>query len=234
MEKDGKLEKVLIHVFSDEQFENRVGAVRPNPFPLPVNPESYSRSLRIDQNQAKGVGNEGTNTNYAGSQPEELRLEFLFDGTKTIEGYAYPDTEVKDQLKNFLDAVYTMNGEIHRPNFLQVQWGQLMFPCIVSNIDLNYTLFEANGDPLRVKVNATFVAYKSPKQRTAEEKKSSPDLTHIRQVTSGDRLDLMTYRIYKDSKYVLQAGKANNLTTIRQLRPGQELVFPPIDKTQEA
>ncbi len=234
MTTEGKLEKVMIRVFKDQNFKEKESSISPNPFPLPVNPESYSRSLRIMNNMEQGIGNEGTNPNFVAATPEELRLEFIFDGTDTIQGYSYLKQPVKQQLKNFIDAVYNMNGTIHRPNFLQIQWGQFVFSGTLSNLDLNYTLFEANGDPLRVKVNATFISYVAPKERTAKEGKTSPDLTHVRQTKAGDRLDLMTYNIYKDSKFFLQVGKANNLTSIRKLATGKEIVFPPIDKTQEA
>ncbi|MEL6813038.1 MAG: hypothetical protein AAFP76_17070, partial [Bacteroidota bacterium] len=123
-----------------------------------------------------------------------------------------------------------MNGEIHRPHFLQVQWGDFMFPCILSNLDLNYTLFKPNGDPLRIKVIATFLNYVAQKERTARERRRSPDLTHVRQVKADDRLDLMTHKIYKKSTYVTQIAWVNGLTSFRTLDAGSELTFPPLDK----
>ena len=131
-----------------------------------------------------------------------------------------------------MKAVYNMNGDIHRPHFLQVQWGKFIFPCILSNLDLTYTLFKPNGDPLRIKASATFLNYVAQKERVARERKKSPDLTHVRLVKGGDRLDLMTYKLYKDPNFVLQIAKANGLSTFREIRPGTELVFPPLDKTE--
>ena len=61
---------------------------------------------------------------------------------------------------------------------------------------------------------------------------SSPDLTHYRKGTAGDRLDLLTYKIYDDSKYVLQVASANGLTSFRNLRAGTDLYFPPFDKNE--
>ncbi len=132
-----------------------------------------------------------------------------------------------------MNTVYNMNGEIHRPHFLCVQWGEFLFPCILSNLDLNYTLFKPNGDPLRIKASATFLNYVAQQERVARERKESPDLTHVRMVKGGDRLDLMTHRIYKDPKYVTQVARANGLSSFRKINPGVELVFPPLDKTEE-
>lgn len=232
MEKlSGQLEKVRILAYEDEALQK---AVNPEGFELPVNPENFSQTFKVALEESQGQGAQGNNPNYSMTEPEELKFQFIFDGTGTIEGYKAPNKQesVKDQLKIFMDLVYNMNSDIHRPNFLQVQWGQLMFPCLLSNLDLNYTLFEPNGDPLRVKVNASFKKHISQKERVAREKKKSPDLTHVRQVKAGDRLDWMAYQIYKDPKYTQQVAEANGLTTFRTLNIGSELVFPPLDKTE--
>lgn len=233
MEDNGKLIKVSIRAYEDEEFKKE-SKLKPNPISLPVNPESFTQNFKVEISQQQGQGNQKTNPNYKGTKPEELKLEFIFDGTKTIEGYAYngSDHSVKGQLDIFMNTVYNMNGEIHRPHFLKVEWGKFMFPCILSNLDLNYTLFEPNGDPLRIKVSATFLNYVAQRERTARENKRSPDLTHARLVKAGDRLDLMTFDIYKDPKYVTQIAKANGLSTFRQIKTGTELVFPPLDKTE--
>ncbi|NER12056.1 hypothetical protein GWK08_01260 [Leptobacterium flavescens] len=234
MDDNGQLVKVLIHAYEDEEFRNKSG-ISPNPISLPVNPESFTQNFKVELNQQQGQGNQGTNPDYKGTKPEELKLDFIFDGTRTIEGYKYngDDHSVKSELEIFMNTVYNMNGEIHRPHFLQVQWGNFMFPCILSNLDLNYTLFKPNGDPLRVKASTTFLNYVAQRERVARERRRSPDLTHVRQVKSGDRLDLMTHKIYKDSNYVTRVAKANGLTTFRKIKPGRELVFPPIDKRSQ-
>lgn len=233
MNESGKLVKVLIHVFDDESFQTK-SKISPNPISLPVNPESFSRSYKVEVNQQQGQGNQSTDSKYKSTAPEELKLDFVLDGTGTIEGYKYNngDHSVKGQLKLFKSAVYDMNGDIHKPHFLQVQWGDLVFPCIVTNLDLNYTLFLPNGDPLRVKVSATFLNYVAQRERVAREGKKSPDLTHVRQIKAGDRLDNLTYGIYNNVKYVTQIARANNLTSFRKINVGNELVFPPLDKTE--
>jgi hypothetical protein len=230
------IEKVRIIAYRNRNFAE--SSRLPDPFDLPMNPESYSKNFKVELENQRGHGNQGTDPRYNSTAPEELRLEFIFDGTGAIENYRYPDTSdksVKRQLELFLEAVYQMEGSIHRPNFLKIHWGEyLVFPCILSNLDINYQLFEPSGDPLRVKISATFLNYVAQEERTARERRNSPDLTHLRQTVAGDRLDLMTYHIYNDTKYLLQVAKANNLPTIRGLKPATELRFPPIDKTEEA
>ncbi len=233
MEETGQLIKVLIHVFEDEDFQ-RKARISPNPISLPVNPESFTKNYKVEVNDDQGHGSQGTDPKFTKTPPKELKLDFVFDGTNTIQGYKYNDDkrEVKDQVDIFLNAVYNMNGGIHKPHFLQILWGKdFEFKCVLTNLDLNYTLFKPNGDPIRVKASSTFLQYVSQRERVAREGKKSPDLTHSRQVKAGDRLDNMTYDIYNKSKYVTQIAKANGLTSFRKIKPGNELLFPPLDKT---
>jgi hypothetical protein len=186
----------------------------------------------------RGHGSPGSEAKYKSTEPEQLRLEFILDGTKTMEGYGGANTDYKnkavhDQVEDLKNCVYNFDGKIHRPRFLIVMWGsEINFKCVLGNLDLNYTLFEPDGSPIRVKVTATFIAHKSREQLLAESRASSPDLTHSRIVVEGDRLDWLTNTIYDDSVYLMQVAKANQLTSLRKLKPSTQLNFPPFDKNE--
>ena len=228
----GAIEKVRIFAYTDKGFKTPAVAE----FRLPVNPENYAKKFKIVTDKRRGSGNQGTDPRYTSTEPEELTLDFVFDGTGAIENYRYPegaDRSVKGQLGLFLKTVYKKNGDIHRPNFLKVHWGEyLVFPCILSALDIKYQLFEPNGDPLRIRISATFLNYMAQEERLAAERNNSPDMTHLRLSKAGDRLDLMTHKIYDDTKFLLQVVGANRLTGFRPLKTGLQLRFPPIEKTE--
>ncbi len=230
-----KLTKLIIRSFANRDFS---GEDTSKKFTTPINPESFTQTFKVNADTAQGHGSPGTEARYKSTEPEQLRLDFTLDGTKTMEGYGgdnkdYASKPVHDQLDDLKKCVYNFDGQIHRPRFLIVTWGSEMeFKCILSNLDLNYTLFEPDGAPLRVKVSATFLAHKSREQLLAESRASSPDLTHYRKVVQGDRLDLLSNTIYNDPKYLMQLGKVNNLTTIRRIQAGTDLYFPPFDKNE--
>ena len=230
---DNPLSKVTIHSYSDRNF---TAEDKGRMYILPINPESFTKNFKIELDQRRGHGNKGTDPRFKSTVPEQLRLDFVLDGTETMEGYQFTDDTKKtvtDQLDAFLACVYDFKGDIHRPRFLKLYWGaDMKFPCILSNLDINYTLFNSDGTPLRVKISATFLNYLAQEARTAEERQSSPDLTHYRKGKSGERLDLLTYKIYNDSKYFLQVAKANALTSVRNLKPGLDIYFPPFDKKE--
>jgi hypothetical protein len=218
---------MVIHSFSDKDCQQELKDLV---FTVPINPESFTRNYKVDLDTRTGHGQPGTQPGYKSSAPEELKIDFVLDGTGTMEGYPkkYDKMPVEIQLKKFLDCVYTFNGNTHRPNFIIVVWGsEIHFPGTASNVDLNYTLFLPNGNPLRVKVSATFKKSESDKARAAANEFKSPDLTKYKQVQLGDRLDLLTFQKYNDPSYVLQVGRVNNLTTVRKLTPATSLYFPP-------
>jgi hypothetical protein len=227
-----ELAKFEIKSFSANDFKKDAGK---KDFVLPINPESFTRNLKVERDNTKAHGTDKTNPKYVGTSPEELKVEFILDGTATMEGYlnSLKNVPVKKQLEKLLECVYDFDGDIHSPRYLKVLYGsQIKMDCVITSLDLNYTLFKADGEPLRVKITANFLQYVDPKSSALKSRKKSPDVTHQRLVKAGDRLDLLTYDIYNSPKYLLQVAMKNELTSIRNLKPGLELLFYPFNKSE--
>jgi hypothetical protein len=224
------MDKIVIQSYDKNDFLKEDKGRR---FEMPINPETYTKNFKIALEKKRAHGKNGTDPRYISTEPEELKLDFVLDGTNTMQGYVYAGMSVEEQLNKFLNCAYNMDLEIHRPRFLVVIWGgdYLSFKCVLSSVDINHTLFNPQGKPLRIKISATFLNYKNSDEQ-AKGKGNSPDLTHYRLTKGGDRLDLMTYNIYNDSKYQLQIGKLNGLSSIRNLKSGLDLYFPPFDKNK--
>ncbi len=219
--KRGPLTKLVIHSYEKNDFIKEDEDLK---FTTPINPETFTKTSHVELEVSRAHGQPGTNPKYKSTKPEELKIEFILDGTNTLEGYVdkYNQLEVFEQIEAFTKCVYNYEGKIHRPRFLIVKWGAKMkFPCVLSNLDVSYT-----------KLTATFIKYETPEAIVAAERMSSPDLTHVRTIKQGDRLDLVTYNIYNDSNFFLQVGRANGLSSIRKLSPGLDLYFPPINKNE--
>ncbi len=220
--------KIVIYAFKNRELTEQDGE-HPQ-FVLPVNPEQWAQKFKVEYDAKPAHGAQGVEGKFKSSAPEELRLDFVFDGTDSIYGYEYLGTSVPDQIQEFKSVVYTLTGEIHQPKFLKIIGLGISFDCFLTDLQITYVLFKPDGTPLRAKLSATFLNYKETERRVREERKSSPDLTHVRMVKAGDNLPLMTYRIYKDPKYYLEVAKANRLTNFRRLPAGQDILFPPFEK----
>ncbi|MCW9708159.1 CIS tube protein [Fodinibius salsisoli] len=215
----GELVKLKIISFKDATYDQK-----DKEFNVMFNPQEYTLKYNIDSDSSQGMGTSGSDQTFKKITPEDLSLEFMIDGT----GATGEVVNVPNKVIEFLDVTYNYKGDEHRPRYLRISWGTLVFKCVLKSASVKYTLFKPDGTPIRAKLNTTFGQFKEDELRAAEESDSSPDLTHRRTVQDGDTLPLMCYRIYGDSKYYLQVAAANGLTNFRNLEAGQEIYFPPL------
>lgn len=236
----GALQKLTIGTYEDSDYKKRVDS---GAFTAFINPTGYSVTYKTELEPGQALGTAKTDLKYTASPSTDLQLEFLFDGTgvtetfsgnkliNTIKGKTFKKTSVKDQVDAFYKATGQVAGPIHKPYNVILNWGSFEFKGVLAEFTVEYKLFDNEGQPLRAIGKAKFSESISPKLEAAEKKNESPDVTHKRTVQDGDTLPLMTERIYGDSKYYLEVAKVNGLINFRHLIPGQELFFPPLEKT---
>lgn len=220
-----KLEKLKIQVFATRK---RSGMPQET-FLAMFNPESYSRSHVNVFNNAQAINSSSRSARYSMSRPENLTLKIVLDGTGVIRPNPLMAGSVSKEVERFLELTSYMDGDIHEPRFLTILWGDLHFKCRLKSVTINYTLFDNSGLPLRAELDTVFVADLDDKERIRKENKNSPDLTHRRMVRAHDTLPLMCEKIYGSAEYVTQVARANDLDSFRDIAPGQELYFPPLE-----
>lgn len=246
----GKLAKMTIQAFlpPDADGKMELSEAEEDKYTALVNPESYSISYKVNYERAPAIGNSGSEAKYANTSPPTLSFEFLFDGTGVIPMSSGPldgvpiagaiadlisgeeEDDVMTQLRKFL-RVFEYNGDEHQPRAIRLSWGTLIFDGVLSELTVDYKLFKPDGTPLRAIAKASFDGTVDDKLREQQEGNSSPDLTHSRTVTEGDKLPLMALKIYRSTQYYIEVAKANKLYNFRNLRAGSQLSFPPIDKS---
>lgn len=229
----GALAKLNIQAYSEAEMTegSKVGSL----FVTTLNPEKYTLGFSNEYNVQPAVGSSHPTPQYKGSAVQDLSIDFLFDQTGALsqkkEGADLIQTKgVDEQIQDFLNLAYDFQGAEHKPNYLKISWGKFTFNCLLKEVQIEHKLFQADGKPIRAVAKAKFISFVSELKRIATEKKSSPDLTHVRMVNAGDTLPLMCYRIYGDSKYYIEVAKANQIASFRTLIPGQQIYFPPIEK----
>ena len=95
-------------------------------------------------------------------------------------------------------------------------------------MNVEYTLFHPEGAALRAKIQLSFIQAVTAAQEALEAKRSSPDLTHVVRVQTGDTLPMLCHRIYKDAGKYLAIARHNDLDNFRDLEPNTLLRFPPM------
>ena len=215
------LQKLTLVAYSDEQYTSKASGT--NSYSVQINPESYSHTHSTSYSPGTSTDTAGTTTKYHRINPETLSFSFYLDGTGVVSTLT-----VSDEIKKFRQVAYQYNGTIHSPNYLMLIWGNLSLKCRLTQLSIEYTLFDSNGLPLRAKLSPSFEQYLSPDDIAKLSGKNSPDMTHLRQVGAGDTLPLMCQRIYGDSRHYLMVANHNGLTHLRDLQPGQTIIFPPL------
>ena len=216
----GILTKMTIVVFSDPDYRYLVGT-----YPVRFNPESINNKKEQEFSSSNSTNGTSAQTlTYKGAGPSTFDVKLFFDGTGIISSIP-----VQLQLMALKKLAYDFNGDIHEPNYLRIYWGtQSLFQGRLKSWDVNHILMDLDGSPLRSELSISLVSSVSAKKKALEEKKNSSDLTHLRMVMAGDTLPLMCHKIYGDSSYYIKVARVNKLVNFRELKPGDEIVFPPV------
>ncbi len=220
-----KLEKLKIKAFLDAQ---RSRAATPAEFEATFNPASLRQSYGIKWSEQQAINSSGREAVYERSEPSNLDLNLVLDGTGVHEIGARKS--VAEQLDELMAVAYRYNGEIHEPNYLLVEWGLLSFPCRLKNLDVTYSTFDRDGTPLRAELDVQLVADEEVGRRTRLDRKQSADLSHSRTVREGDSLPLLTREVYGSAARYLELARYNGLDDFRCLVPGTKILFPPLDR----
>lgn len=217
---EGKLAKMLIEAYTKP---DRSGSPA-DMFTVMFNPNTFTQKYEVEYEDRQGQGDSGSPQIFKKIKPQEYTFDFLFDGT----GAVADKVDVKETVDRFLTVSGKHSGDIHRPMYLKLSWGTLLTKGVLKSAEVTYTLFEPGGTPLRAKVKATFSEDIEDKLRVAEERKNSPDLTHVHEVTAGEHLSLLADKFYGDPSRYFQVARFNKLKNYRRLTIGQKLAFPPI------
>jgi LysM repeat protein len=213
--------KMVIVSYEKPDFTSKVSQ-----YTVLVNPEKYTQSFKIVYDTNGAPGSMNTPLKFTKMPPAELKFELLFDATGTIDG---SPKDLAKEIATFQDVVYNYDGGIHEPRYLKLYWGKMSFGARLTSMTFNYTLFAPNGAPLRAKADVAFQNYEDPATIKKKEDKRSPDLTHKLVVKAGDTLPLLSFKVYGDTCHTIDLARVNKLVDFRHLRPGQALVFPPLD-----
>lgn len=216
----GKLTKMKLVAFKKPDFTDKVGE-----YDVLVNPDKYNdkSELKYTTNSSP-LGVSAETVKFRGVGSKFFNMDFFFDSTGVMS-----TQPVDDQIEELKDLIYTYNGDIHEPNYVKIIWGtQSLFEGRLKEWDIFYSMMDLDGTPLRAEIKALFIGSVSVKKKALQERRNSSDLTHIRTVKAGDTLPGMCFRIYGDSKYYLQVAEFNSIDQISTLKPGDQLVFPPL------
>jgi nucleoid-associated protein YgaU len=207
-----------------------------NTFIVPYNPNTFTISNKVEYKVPDPKGKGGEDPTFEKIPPMEFNVEFVIDGTG-VSIDSSKDKEhnhVREEVKRFRKITgASINGEIHRPNYLALLWGTIHIDCVLTSLSIVYTLFEKDGSPLRAKVTCAFLERISSRKSNLETRLESPDLTKVYKIREGDTLPLIANEKYESPAYYLQLARVNKITNFRNLKPGHQIILPPMIESNE-
>ncbi|MBL0341300.1 MAG: hypothetical protein IPP71_10400 [Bacteroidetes bacterium] len=196
------------------------------PFVAMLNPENFSIKEDIQWVKDCAPGAAGSNSTYNLTRPRSFSIDLTIDGTGiNTYGVKIPVTA---QVALFRAVTTNIQGAIHRPAYLMVQYGTFICTCLLVSSTVTYSMFDSYGLPIRAKISAQFEERTVGALNTILAMLSSPDLTHAVTVKERELLPLLTQKIYKNQHYYLQVARVNRIKNFRKLKGGTTLSFPPV------
>lgn len=197
-------------------------------FSVLFNPTGYSISSSVSwEPQASRALNTPPLT-YGGGAGRTLTLELFYDVTEPIDGTRIDDVR---QETNKLVTLARKDRDLGRPPVVAIEWGaapltgsDFPFFGVVSGMTQNFTLFDANGTPLRANLDVTFTEFADPE---IDQRKLDPEFT-TRAVKRGDTLSSIAAELYGDPALWRSIALANRLEDVRRLEIGRRLQIPKI------
>ena len=194
------------------------------------NPTDYTFSKSNNWQPSKKKGANVPPLEFNGGNPTDLKVQLLFDTYESGD-------DVRKKYTNALWDLAMVNKEKTDPKTKKGQppqcefrWGTMWsFKAVVANISQKFTLFLADGTPVRATLDVVFRQIEDeglyPKQNPTSG--GAPGhRTHI--FREGESLDYIASQEYGNANYWRHIAEANGIDNPLQVAPGTVLALPPI------
>ena len=219
----GPLENLKILAFTDAEF---VRPALPPVFPVFINPESFTRRVRLNYDTRRGAGTQQQEAKFTSKGTEYFSCDLVFDSTGLADGR--PRASVDIDVEAFRAFLLGIERETHDMRHFQLIWGAMIFRGRLLSLQIAYKLFNSNGTPIRAVASVTFIGSYASILQLALDALLSPDLTQTHTVVAGDTLPNLCDRYYGSADRTVEVARFNALNGFRRLAIGSTLLFPPI------
>ena len=197
--------------------------------PFQFNPKelSISKSAKWERSNARDAKTAGP-PEFNGADPCKLTLELFFDAT---------DTHGRQRRRPRRAAVLLLRADRRQPRqeeglapARRAALGRRSraSPAFVTSVQAKYTLFTAEGTPIRATCNVSL------EEMPGDPLKQNPTsggltLTSVRTVVAGDSLASIAYREYGDPAMWRPLAAFNGIDDPLRLRLGSSVLLPAVD-----
>lgn len=223
----GETKKLKFEAYPDNKFEEQK---KSGEFTVQYNPASFANSFQISREDR--VTGETTTPIYKFVTLPEVSIEFTLDASGVDASLLslFKTKTIKEQIDTYLKVVYHVNSDTHEPSFIKIIYGELIYKTVLKSCDVTYTLFKADGTPLRAKVTSKFQSVQNSQELARTLSLESPDVTHQKIMKDHDNLVSLSNDTYDRNDLYQSVARFNDLNTFRRIPAGTVLFFPSIKK----
>jgi hypothetical protein len=190
------------------------------------NPNDFSITKSVKWVYQSADGKNLPDPEFGGGEAQDLTVDLLFDSTDT-------GSDVRRKYDELLKMAEIDESKANRttrkgePPQCKFQWGSfLSFTGVITSISQNFTLFKADGTPLRVKLKVTFS--ETPKAKKGQNPTTRTENRKIWVVREGETLPWIAYQEYGEPAHWRFIAETNGLNNPMELQPGQVLKLVPL------
>ncbi|MFC2023939.1 peptidoglycan-binding protein [Chloroflexota bacterium] len=190
------------------------------------NPKDFSITKNVKWNRRTISGKDVSDAEFAGGEPQNFQVDLVFDTTDT-------GSDVREKYKELLimgevdPSKKNSKTQKSEPPLCKFQWGSyLSFTGVLTQIRQSFTMFKADGTPVRARVNVTFGEV--PKESKSQNPTTRSEARKIWVVHEGQRLDWIAYQEYGDASQWRHIAQTNGLANPIDLSPGLVLKLVPL------
>lgn len=188
-------------------------------FMTQINPASVKIGKKVSYEKIQAIGSSEYISKYKHHEPSTMSFEIYMDDTGAV-----PNTDglnIQQRIEQLENAVYTLQN-YQEPGYIVLVWGSTIFHGRAESIDYDYSLFDSDGTPLRVKISLSFVG----SFENSSSKSSTGNQANVITFSSGDDLAYYCEIVYGDPSYSVDVAMLNGLYSIRNIAAGVVIVLP--------
>lgn len=165
-------------------------------------------------------------------------LQFVHGNADTLTMDLFFDTytdgqrDVREHTRRIV-ALTALDAELHAPPVVRFEWGRLAFQAVVERVGQKFTMFLADGTPVRATLSVVFKEYKTIREQLNNPHLQSADLTKRVRLQRGDQLWRLAHAEYGSVDDWRLIATANAIDNPRLLATGTELRLPPRPDREE-
>ncbi len=189
------------------------------------NPAEYNLEISNSYQEAAPPGLSNPIIQFVNGDTQSLSMELLFD-TYTDGGGA----DVSEKTSEFT-RLLEIDADVHAPPRVEFKWGVFAFKAVMEKISHRFTMFKADGTPVRATLSVSFKQFRPLTEQLELPRRNSADKTKRRVMTADDSIWLLAAREYGQHSFwrTIASAPLNRIEDPRAILPGDVLVLPPLE-----